>query len=189
MSDVVNLCGPPIDLDGDLGLELVVVCALFAENLMDESTIRKKYRFDDDTWAKLGGDEVLIKAVETERTRRIRDGSSARERAQILFAETPAVLGTILHGDDVNPRHRIESARELRAIAATGPEIAPAADRFIIRIDLTAGGGDVLEFNKSTTIDVNDVDPHHPDADTAPGGVVAAIAMNKTKGGGDGEPL
>jgi len=109
----------------------------YAEGILTEEQIKKKYHFDDATWARLGEDEKLIEAIEAEKTRRIRSGITARERAQRLFAETPAVLGDILHGETVSPRHKIESARELRAIAATGPENRPAADRFIITIDLS----------------------------------------------------
>src|SRR5262245_36110766 len=92
--------------------------------------------FDDATWAHLGEDDKLVEAIEAEKIRRIRNGSTARERAQQHFATAPDVLGGILHGDAVSPRHKIESARELRAIAATGPEAAQAADRFVIHIDL-----------------------------------------------------
>ena len=46
------------------------------------------------------------------------------------------MLGGILNDDGASPRHRIESARELRQIADNGPGATPAADRFIITIDL-----------------------------------------------------
>jgi hypothetical protein len=133
--------------------DFIVDCARYSEGVFSEQDVKKKYRFDDVTWAKLGEDEALIEAIEAEKVRRTRNGSTARERAQRLFAETPTVLGTILNDDDMSARHRIESARELRAIAATGPETTPASDRFIIKIDL---GGDVLHFDKSIAIDAND---------------------------------
>jgi len=42
----------------------------------------------------------------------------------------------------------------LRAVATSGSENTPATgDQFIIRIDLTAGGGEVLEFNKTLAIE------------------------------------
>jgi len=68
--------------------------------------------------------------------RRVRNGATARERAQQLFTEAPNVLGTIMKNDDASPRHRIEAAREIRQVAANGPEAASAADRFIITINL-----------------------------------------------------
>ena len=39
---------------------------------------------------------------------------------------------------DENARHRIDSAKALDALADPGSQSAPAADKFIIRIDLTA---------------------------------------------------
>ena len=116
----------------------IVDCARFAEGLLSEKEVKRKHHFDDATWARLGEDDVLVEAIEAEKVRRIRNGATARERAQRLFAETPDVLGDILHGDGVSPRHKIESARELRQIADNGPQATPAADRFIIHIDLGA---------------------------------------------------
>jgi len=130
-----DLRGQPLSLEDNH--EFITDCARYAEGLLSEQDVKKKHHFDDATWARLGEDEALIEKIEAEKTRRIRSGVTARERAQRLFAETPAVLGDILHGETVSPRHKIESARELRAIAATGPENRPAADRFIITIDLS----------------------------------------------------
>ena len=184
MGSVVNLCGSPIDLSGDLGREIVVDFARYAEGLLDEIVLRKKYRFDDDTWEKLGKDDALVEAIEKEKVRRVRDGSSAREKAQQLFVTAPGVLSSILHDDGASPRHRIESARELRAIAANGPETTPASDRFQITINL---GSEVLHFDKSIQPNPGDTDPFN-DTDTAPQGLLAAIATKK-RGGSDGQPL
>ena len=115
-----------------------------------------------------------------------------------MFVGAPAVLGTILHGgDDVSPRHKIESARELRAIAANGPE-APAGTRFVIQINL---GSDVLTFDKSIRpLEPGEVDPFDSspdpdtnidaDADAAPQNLLAALAAKNNSGdGGCGEPI
>ena len=114
-------------LDSELGVELVEDLARYAEGLLDEAAVKKIYRFSDEDWDRLGGNDELVEKIEAEKRRRIRDGRSARERAQQLFAQAPSVLGGILHGDGVSPRHKIESARELRAIAANGPEAAAPA--------------------------------------------------------------
>ena len=119
-------------------LEFITDLARYAEGLFTEQQVKKKHHFDDDTWARLGDDDALVEAIEAEKLRRIRNGDSARERAQQLFATAPTVLGNILHDDGASPRHRIESARELRQIAANGPHATSAADRFIITIDLGA---------------------------------------------------
>src|SRR5262245_63580335 len=100
--------------------EFITDCARYAEGLLSEKEVKKKYRFDDQTWERLGEDEALIEAIEAEKTRRIRNGSTARERAQQLFATAPNVLGDILHDDGTSARSRIESARELRQIADSG---------------------------------------------------------------------
>jgi hypothetical protein len=112
------------------------------------------------------------------------NGDSARERAQQLFATAPSILGDILHDDSASPRHRIESARELRQIAANGPEAAQAADRFTITINF---GTEVLHFEKLISIDANNVDSS--DTDTAPQGLPAIVAANQRKDGGGGDPL
>jgi hypothetical protein len=135
---------------------------------------------------RLGSDDALVEAIEAEKRAEYGDGSTARERAQVLFAETPTVLGSILHDDDASARHRIESARELRQIAANGPEaaLAAASDRFQIIINL---GDDVLKFDKSIEINPNDADPHN--TDTTPRGLLPIIAANKRKEDGGGEPI
>src|SRR5262249_32572942 len=132
--------------------EFIVDLARYADGLLSEAAVRKKYRLPDDVWQGLGNDEELVEAIEAEKVRRIRNGATARERAQQIFATAPNVLGKILNDDSASPRHRIESARELRAVAANGPEAAPASEeRFVIRIDLTAGGNkdDVILIDKS----------------------------------------
>lgn len=182
MGDVVNF---PIPLDGDLGRDFITDCARYCEGLLDENAVKLKYHFDDSGWENLADNAPLRQAVEKERAQRIHDGSAARERAQQLFAQTPDVLGGILHGDGVSPRHKIESAKELRAIAANGPAVAPTTDRFQITIILNS---DVLHFDKSITPDPNDIDPFN-DIDTTPQGLLPVIAANKSKGGNDGEPI
>src|SRR6478672_1606134 len=127
MSDTVNL---PIALDSDLGRQLVVDCARFQEGIVDEKAIRKKYRFDEAAWDALGNDE-FVRAVEEESVRRMRDGSSKREKAQLLVVKAPDVLGGIMNSADANDRHRIDACKTLNDFASNGPgQGAPAADRF-----------------------------------------------------------
>ena len=195
MGAAVELRDHLMPLDSERGLELITDLARYAEGLMDEAAVKKIYRFSDEDWDRLGSNDELVEKIQAEKTRRIRNGSSARERAQDLFAGAPAVLGTILHGDDVSPRHKIESARELRAIAANGPEATASETRFIISIDL--GGGEVLKFNKSIECKAHDAeDPDNPDTsidtdddDDPYGWGLIAIATKNKSGGGSGEPL
>ena len=120
---------------------------------------------------------MLIESIEAEKVRRIRNGSTKRERAQQLVVQAPDVLGGIMLDASASPKHRIDSAKALDAFAANGPEAAPASDRFQITINL---GSDVLHFDKSIAIDANDVDPFN-DIDTTPQGLLAAIAANKQR--------
>ena len=178
MGDVVNF---PIAIDSDLGRQLVVDCARFREGLLEEKAIRKKYRFDEAAWEALGNDE-MVRAVEEESVRRIRDGSSKREKAQKLIVRAPDVLGKIMDDDSQSARHRIDSCKVLNDFATNGPAGVPAADRFIIQINL---GSDTLAFNKSIRpLEPGEIDPDDssPDVDA---GVVAVIAAKKSQGGGD----
>jgi hypothetical protein len=125
--------------------DFVLWMARFAEGAATEQSIRKRFRLDDTTWERLGADDALVERIDEIRRQRIADGTAARERAQQLFAGAPNVLGEILHGQ-APPRVKVETAKELRAIAANGPgEAAPAA-RFEIIIDL---GADVVESSGS----------------------------------------
>lgn len=156
--------------------------ARFAESIYTEAAVRKKWRLDDATWSRLAEDEDFIEKVEATKTTRIRNGSSAREKAQQLFTETPAVLGEILRDDNASPRHRIEASREIRAVAGTGPETTPASDRFVIQINL--GEDYKLRFDKSITPVSNDKDVEIIDSTLLP-----MIAANKREGNDGGEPL
>jgi hypothetical protein len=127
--------------------------ARFSEGLLEEKFLRRKYKFDDSVWQKLGTDDKLVEAIEDERLRRIRDGSAARENAQKIFTSAPGVMGSILNDNGANAKHRIEASRELRTIAANGPEAAAASERFIIQINL---GSDVEIYNKSRSIHIDD---------------------------------
>ena len=183
MGEVVDLHGQPAGLEDDL--EFVADCCRYAENILTEAAVKKKYRFDDATWEKLGSNDALVEAIEAEKIRRIRNGSAKRERAQQLVVQAPDVLGGIMLDASASPKHRIDSAKALDAFAANGSEAAPASDRFQITINL---GSDVLHFDKSIAIDANDVDPFN-DTDTTPQGLLAAIAANKRKDDGGGEPV
>ena len=101
--------------------EFITDCARYAEGVMSEQQVKKKYRFDDEKWARLGEDDALVERIENEKIRRVRNGNAARERAQQIFITAPGVLGDILHDDGASPRHRSESARELRQMPSTSP--------------------------------------------------------------------
>jgi len=128
--------------------ELVQDLCRYAENLASESAIRKKWRLSEDVWEQLGGSDELVRAVEEEKTRRIRSGATKREAAQLHIIRGPAVLATIMDDPRQSARHRVDSIKTLNAIADPGPEAA-AEQQVFIRIDLSRDSGDpkdVLTF-------------------------------------------
>ena len=137
-------------------LELVSDLARFREGLLTEQQVRRKYRFDTATWDAAGDDNSLVRAVEEESIRRVRDGSAKKEKAQLLVVRAPDVLSDILLDNTANARHRIDSARALNDFTGGPGQSAPASDRFVITINL---GSDVLTFDKSIAIDANDTPP------------------------------
>jgi hypothetical protein len=151
--------------------------ARYSESILDEKYLRRKYCFDDSIWKDLGGNDELVSAIETERVKRMRNGDSAREKAQQIFVAAPSVLGGILNDNGANARHRIESAREIRAIASVGPESTPSADKFQIIINL---GSDVERYSKFRAVGTGP-DPDHDDAD-----MIAIVSANKSTEGGGG---
>jgi hypothetical protein len=170
--NIVNLHNG-IDLDSDAGRELIVDLVRYAENILTEKQVRKRHRLPDSVWKSMADDDLLVEKVEAEKLRRIRDGSSKREKAQLHVTKAPDVLESIMMDDKASAKHRIDSAVVLDKFAANGPQGAPAADRFIIQINL---GEDVLRFNKSIKVDANDVDPNES---AAPQGLITAITTNK----------
>jgi hypothetical protein len=201
MSDVVE------DLINDH--EFIVTLARFADGLISEAAIRKRYSFTDEVWASLGENDRLVEKIELEKARRIRRGDTARERAQTHFAAAPNILNQIMNDSSASARNRIESAKELRVCADHRPEIAPtaAAERFVISINL--GGGEILtksitpqphddinnapqelllaskRENDSNSTEYNTVDAEDDRLPT-PWGLITA---NKQTDDGGGEPL
>jgi hypothetical protein len=154
-SGSVVLRGIEINLDSDVGYGFIVDCCRYCEGLLTEDLIKAKYKLTDTNWAGLAENDPLVQAVQREKERRIVNGTATREKAQHLFLATPDVLDGIIHDVSLSPRHRVDACRELRAVATSGPESTSPArgDRFVIRIDLTAGGGEVLEFDKTLTVE------------------------------------
>src|SRR5215467_10305780 len=173
----VVLRGVKIDLDTDIGTGFTIDCTRHVEGLVTAEQLKAKYQLSEQAWRQLADNEPLQQAVERQKEHRIRSGEAAREKAQHLFVTAPDVLSSILNDSSASPRHRIEAARELRQTAAAGAEGATStAERFSIRIDLTAGGNkeDVIVIDAPTKKVGPDVDlePGN-DADTAP--LLAAI--------------
>ena len=173
MGEVIDLQSQLAQLEDNQ--EFVADLCRFAESILTEASVRKKYRLSESSWDALGSSDELIEKIEAEKIRRIRDGSSKREKAQLLVVKAPDVLNGIMNSADSNDRHRIDACKTLNDFAANGPQGAPASDRFQIVINLGAdldGKPIVEKYDRSITIDPNDRDPHHPDDRVFP-----AIAM------------
>jgi hypothetical protein len=150
----VVLRGVKIDLDTDIGTGFTLDCTRHIEGLITAEQLKAKYQLSEEAWRQLADNEPLQQAVERQKERRIATGDTVRERARHLFLTTPAVLDSIVNDSTLSPRHRVDACRELRAIATSGSESTPATgDRFIIRIDLTAGGNkdDVILIDQPLT--------------------------------------
>jgi hypothetical protein len=161
MSSIITLRGLPIDLDSAAGHQFVVDACRAGEGVITDSELCEKYEISPENLTAISRNKALIRAIQAERERRVRSGTAARESAAKIFVRAPQVLGDILDDKSASPRHRIESAKELRATAnGPGAESAgEASERFVITINL---GGDVETYSKSRTVNPNDRDPAEP---------------------------
>jgi hypothetical protein len=131
--------------------------ARFADGVLTEKQVRQKWHFFEEAqWVALAQSDELVEKIELEKTRRIHSGATKRELAQLHVTKGPAILDGIMTDQKQSARHRIDAIKTLDQLADNGPQSAPEADRFIIRIDLTAGGGEVVEFNKTLKPDPRD---------------------------------
>jgi hypothetical protein len=136
----VVLRGIEVPVDSTIGAAFVADVCRHVEDLMTAEALRTKYGLQDEVaWDQLGQNEPLQRAIASAKTRRIHDGSAAREAAQHLFLTTPAMLGGIISDTSMSPRHRIDAARELRACAAVGTEAEAVAEGERIRISINFG--------------------------------------------------
>jgi hypothetical protein len=186
------LRGAVVALDSDVGTAFVSDCARYLEELLTEDAIRAKYSIDEASWVGFSNNGPLRQAVENETARRISSGSAARERAQVLFAGAPDVLGDILHGDNISPRHKIDSVGMLRQIAANIPEGAQAAEYFSITINLGSDvdGKPIVErYDKTIAVNANDITPNDTGTTSKQGMLAATTTTIKSWEGDDGEPV
>jgi hypothetical protein len=160
MGDIISLSKTPIDLNTDTGHRFVVDCTRAGEGLITDKELQQKYELSPADWQNITKDMALGRAVRAERERRMLDGTAARESAARYFVKGPSILDQIATDAQSNPRHKIDALRELRATAAIGEGERPReSERFVIRIDLTAGGGEVETYDRTIDIKVNGDSP------------------------------
>jgi len=136
--------------------EFLADCARYAEGLYSKADVKKKYRFDDTIWASLAENDELVRAIEAEKLKRVRNGAAKREKAQQLVIAGPDILSSIASDKSASPRHRVDAIKTLDGMSDTGPQTTPAAERFIIQINL--GEDYKLKFDKSRAPVANDKD-------------------------------
>jgi hypothetical protein len=147
-NDSVILRGVTVDLDSAIGQEFVVDCTRAGEGLLTDDELKEKYELSSADWENITRNKALINALRDEWQRRVRNGTAAREVAAQHFIKAPAVLGEILNNKDANPRHRIESARELRATATSGGGENSAENGKIFKIVINLGEGHIETYEK-----------------------------------------
>src|SRR5262249_38312952 len=70
--------------------ELLSNLARYAEDILSDHDIKKKYHFDNATWTRLCTDERFIEKIEAEKVRRMRNGSThVSERKDYLQKRQP----------------------------------------------------------------------------------------------------
>ena len=163
MNDTITLHGVSVELNSDLGREFTENCVRAGEGLITDRELSEIYELSPADFQAVSKDTALIRAIRTVRDQRVRTGQAAREAAAKHFVKAPGILDRIMTNESSNDRHKIEAVRELRQVALPENQNNPAvqSDRFIIRIDLTAGGDseDVLTFNKSIAVNPDDTAP------------------------------
>ena len=120
MGDVIALSKSPIDLNSDVGHAFVVDCTRAGEGLLSDKELQEKYELSPADWQNITKDMALGRAIRAERERRMLNGVAAREAACRHFVKAPGILDSIMSSENASPRHRIEAAKEIRAVASGG---------------------------------------------------------------------
>jgi hypothetical protein len=159
MGDIINLRSTPVDITSDVGRQFVTDCCRAGEGMITDRELAEKYELSPADWQSITKDVALGRAIRAERGRRVHNGTAAREAAVKHFVKAPGILDQIMTDAYSNPRHKIEAIRELRQTAIGDNTDRPTeSDRFVIRIDLTAGGGGVETYSKAIKVDPTDED-------------------------------
>jgi hypothetical protein len=177
MGEVINMSGKPPEISDEVLLDL----CRYSEGILTQVQVRKRHRLPDSVWEQLD-DDLIVEKIEDLKLQRIRSGACKREKAQGHMIRGVDVLNTIASDPAANNKHKIDAIRTMDAIASPPAAVAAAdAARFVIQIDLSADGSNVVErFSKSiTALKPNEVDPDDPDTDNM---MLAAIAARKPDG-------
>jgi hypothetical protein len=156
----LTLRGVSVELTSDVARAFITDAARAGEGVIDDQELATKYDLSIDDLKNLASIKAVQRAIVDERTRRVRSGVAARELATGYFVNAPGQLNKIMMSEQSNPRHVIESVRELRMTALPENQNTPAnSERFSIVINI---GDEKLTFDKSRAIDPNDGIPQEP---------------------------
>ena len=136
MGDVVPL-RTPIDLNTDVGRSFIVDATRAGEGLLSDADLREMYELSPEDLKTIAKDKAIGRAIRDESSRRVRNGTAARESAARYHVKSPTILAKIMESEASNPRHVIEASKEIRAVAGGGSEKGPApGELFSIVINL-----------------------------------------------------
>lgn len=152
----LNLRGTQVQLDTEIGRAFVADCARNIEGLLNNSELQSKWGISDDTWQALSHHQSLLQSISAELAFRVTSGTATYEAANHEFAKAPAILGQILSDKNISPRHRIDAARELRAVTVSQRDQSSVPDSIIININLGADSKLVYELKGSPLKTIGD---------------------------------
>ena len=126
--------------------EFLADCSRYLEGVYTRAQVKRRWRFDDATWDRLGDDNELLDAIELESTRRIRTGQAKIEKSQLLILKGPEILDSIATNPKANDKHKIDAIKTLNGLTGS-PAEAEQQDRVIIKIDLSADTKDPKDIH------------------------------------------
>ena len=145
---IVTLRNTPITLDSDVGRQFVVDCVRAGEGLITDRELAEKYELYPPAWKNITKDMELGHAIRAERERRMLNGVAAREAAAKHFVKAPRILDQIM--TDAGQTHATKSkpSRNDDSRHSQNTDSLPESERFMIKIDFSAGGGPIEVYDK-----------------------------------------
>jgi hypothetical protein len=138
-----------------MGNAFIKDSARYNEDLITEDEFRACWELTDAEWNAIGGNIELLDQVHEELRQRIENGDAAREAARFAYPDVVRGLVSIARSELVSPRHRIEAARELRAVSGVIKEEAVPEH---VSISINIGSRVVRCEGEVPTPPVNEVD-------------------------------
>jgi len=140
--------------DEDLGLEdlSATICAELAAGLADAAGIKDKYEITDAQWNVLRRSAAfrnMLKEAVQDWSGDLNAGKRITKKAEIMLEDSLPVLHAITHNDETPSQHRLESVKQMAALA--GRNAREAAGQ---------GGGADGKATINIIIDTGKAEPH-----------------------------